>query len=95
MRDILIDIGLVLLLLFSFNSLFGNNRIQDHVFNESVTVFEEKITNQEVVNKDDSKVIDNSDNSISLFIKGISDFCIDMITEIVLIISNFFNQISA
>lgn len=95
MKDILIDIGLVLLLLFSFNSLFGDNKIQEHVFNQNVSVFEEKVSKQEVIGNSKSKVIDNSDNKFSLMVKDVSNFCIDVITEIVLMISNFFNQISA
>lgn len=93
MKNFLIDVCLVGLFIFLINGLLNNYNIQNAVFDREVTQFEEDIKNEEVINYDYGTVSDDSENLLSLAVKGVSDFCISVIETIILIISNFISML--
>lgn len=93
MKDLLVDLCLVGLLLFFMNSFFNNNHIQNEVMNQNITSFEEDIKNEEVLDYNQGIYDNQEDNFISKCLKTVSDWCINFIEIIMLIISNFISTL--
>lgn len=93
MKDILVDLCLVGLLLFFINSIFNNNHIQNEIFNQNITSFEEDVENEKVVDYQQGIYDHQEDNYISKCLKIVSDGCIKFIQIIMLIISNFISKL--
>lgn len=93
MKNFLIDMCLVALLIFMINGIFGNYGVQKEVFDQSITQFEQTIQDNETINSDYGIVTDQPENTLSLVIKSISDFCIKIIETVVLIISNLISSL--
>ncbi|MFV0395168.1 MAG: hypothetical protein ACK5LC_12375 [Coprobacillaceae bacterium] len=93
MKNFIIDVCLVGLFVFLINGLLNDYNIRDTVFEREITQFEDDIQNDEVINYEYGITSDDSENLLSLVIKGISDFCISAIETIVLIISNFISML--
>ncbi|WP_294577727.1 hypothetical protein [uncultured Thomasclavelia sp.] len=93
MKNFLIDMCLVALLIFMINGIFGNYGVQKEVFDQSITQFEQTIQDNETIDSDYGIVTDQPENTLSLVIKSISDFCIKIIETVVLIISNLISSL--
>ena len=93
MKNFLIDMFLVALLIFMINGIFGNYGVQKEVFDQSITQFEQTIQDNETIDSDYGIVTDQPENTLSLVIKSISDFCIKIIETVVLIISNLISSL--
>jgi hypothetical protein len=93
MKNFLIDACLVGLFVFLINGLFNDYNIQNVMFEREINQFEEDVQNDEVINYNYAVVSDDSENLLSLTIKGISDFCISIIETIILLISNFISML--
>ena len=93
MKDLLIDLCLVGLFLFLVNATLNDYQIEKTIFQNNMTKFEETIDNQEPIDSSVGMIVDYEDNAFSLFVKGISSFCIETIKIIVLIISNFISML--
>lgn len=93
MKNFLIDACLVGLFVFLINGLFNDYNIQNVMFEREINQFEEDVQNDEVINYNYGVTSDDSENLLSLVIKGISDFCISIIETIILLISNFISML--
>lgn len=93
MKNFLIDACLVGLFVFLINGLFNDYNIQNVMFEREINQFEEDVQNDEVINYNYGVTSDDSENLLSLAIKGISDFCISIIETIILLISNFISML--
>ncbi|MGN1182456.1 MAG: hypothetical protein ACI4SR_05555 [Faecalibacillus sp.] len=93
MKDILIDMCLVGLLLFFMNSFFNDNHIQEEIFNQNISLFEQDVENEQVIDYDEGIYDNQEDNEISQFFKVLSDWCIQLIQTFILIISNFISKL--
>lgn len=93
MRDFIIDLCLVGLFLFAMNSFLNNYNVKKAVFEKEVVQFEKDIKEEKPVTKAHGTTNDNSENTLSLVVKSISEFCIKIIESIVLIISNFISML--
>lgn len=93
MKDILIDMCLVGLLLFFMNSFFNDNHIQEEIFNQNISLFEQDVENEQVIDYEEGIYDNQEDNEISQFFKVLSDWCIQLIQTFILIISNFISKL--
>ena len=53
MKDILVDLCLVGLLLFFINSFLNNNYIQKEIFEQNISLFENDVKEEKVINYDE------------------------------------------
>ncbi|MBM6841267.1 hypothetical protein H6A03_06905 [[Clostridium] spiroforme] len=93
MKDILIDFCLVGLLLFFLNGMLNNDYIENTLMEKEIQAFEEDIDNQKVIQYDQGIYDNGEDNGISKCLKIVSDWCINFIKVIMLIISNFISKL--
>lgn len=93
MKDILIDFCLVGLLLFFLNGILNNHYIENNLMQKEIVSFEEDIENNEVIDYDEGIYDNGDDNGISKCLKIVSDWCINFIKVIMLIISNFISKL--
>lgn len=93
MKDILIDFCLVGLLLFFLNGILNNHYIENTLMQKEIVSFEEDIENNEVIDYDEGIYDNGDDNGISKCLKIVSDWCINFIKVIMLIISNFISKL--
>lgn len=93
MKDILIDFCLVGLLLFFLNGILNNHYIENSLMQKEIVSFEEDIENNEVIDYDEGVYDNGDDNGISKCLKIVSDWCINFIKVIMLIISNFISKL--
>lgn len=93
MKDILIDFCLVGLLLFFLNGILNNHYIENTLMQKEIVSFEEDIENNKVIDYDEGIYDNGDDNGISKCLKIVSDWCINFIKVIMLIISNFISKL--
>lgn len=93
LKQVLIDICLVGLFVFLINAFLNDYNIKNTLFERDLTQFETDVQNQEVLDYEYGVTSDEDENTLSLVIKAISDFCIGIIETIVLIISDFISML--
>ncbi len=93
MKDLLIDLCLVGLLLFFVNGIVNDHYIEKQLFEQNLTTFEEDVENEKVVDYHQGIYDHQEDNEISKCLKTVSDWCINFIKIIMLIISNFISKL--
>lgn len=92
-KNFLIDLCLVGLLLFLINSFLNDYSVKKTLFDRDLVQFESDIKEEKVISSNYGATTDNSESTLSVVIKSISDFCINIIEIIVLIISNFISML--
>lgn len=93
MKDILVDLCLVGLLLFFINSFLNNNYIQKEIFEQNISLFENDVKEEKVINYDEGIYDSQEDNELSQGMKVVSDWCIQFIQTFILIISHFISTL--
>lgn len=93
MKDILVDLCLVGLLLFFMNSFFNNNYIQKEIFEQNISLFENDVKEEKVIDYDEGIYDNQEDNELSQGMKVVSDGCIQFIQTFILIISHFISTL--
>lgn len=93
LRDFVIDLCLVGLFLFVMNSFLNNYNIKKTMFEKDMIQFEENIKKESTITKTHGTTSDMRDNTMSLVVKSVSDFCIKIIETMVLIISNLISML--
>lgn len=93
MKDILVDLCLVGLLLFFINSFLNNNYIQKEIFEQNISLFENDVKEEKVIDYDEGIYDSQEDNELSQGMKVVSDWCIQFIQTFILIISHFISTL--
>lgn len=92
MKQYVMDLCFVLLLICMIGLFFDDYHVSKTLFQRSIDDFEQQVeTGQHIQSQ--ITLQDTSDNHVSLFLKTISDYCIQIIQFIVVIFSNFISMI--
>lgn len=92
MKQILYDLGLVIIILCLGHIYFDDYNIQKVMFNRDLVSFEESIDNDEEVSSY-GIYYDIEDNKISLFLLKVSETCVSVIEYIVYIFSQIVSML--
>lgn len=92
MKQYLTDLCLVLLLICVIGLFFDDYSVSKEMFQRSIDRFEQQIETGEEVSQ---QVVlqDTSDNRVSVFLKTMSEGCVQIIQFIVVIFSDFISMI--
>lgn len=93
MKQFFIDMGLVLLLLCAMSVLFGDHHVSRVLFERSLDQFEESVETSQEVGQRYVTLYDESDNHVSLFLKKVSEGCVDVMEFFVLVFSDLISLI--